>query len=75
MMFAEKAFKAAAFKDLNESPGFEFELEATLEVLRKGYSIHEIPIPYSKRKFGQAKIIWGDGFKTMVSLVKYCIDA
>jgi glycosyltransferase involved in cell wall biosynthesis len=72
MMTCQKAFRANVFRSLNlESPRFEFELEVTVKALRKGYSIHEIPIPYSKRRFGQAKIGWSDGFKTMVKLFRY----
>lgn len=62
MMTGHKAFRTAVFRGLKlESRGFEFELDVTVEALRKGYSIHEIPIAYSKRKFGKAKIGWADG--------------
>lgn len=72
MMTCQKAFRANVFRSLNlESPRFEFELEVTVEALRKGYSIQEIPIPYSKRKFGEAKIGWSDGFKIMLKLFRY----
>jgi glycosyltransferase involved in cell wall biosynthesis len=72
MMTCQKAFRTDVFRSLNlESPRFEFELEVTVEALRKGYSIHEVPIPYSKRKFGEAKIGWSDGFRTMLKLFKY----
>ena len=72
MMTCQKAFRTNVFRSLNlESPRFEFELEVTVEALRKGYSIHEIPIPYSKRRFGEAKIGWSDGFKTMLKLIRY----
>jgi glycosyltransferase involved in cell wall biosynthesis len=72
MMTCQKAFRASVFRSLElKSPRFEFELEVTVEALRKGYSIHEIPIPYSKRKFGEAKIGWSDGLKTMVKLFRY----
>jgi len=71
MMTCQKAFRASAFRALHlESSRFEFELEVTVEALRKGYSIHEIPIPYSKRKFGEAKIGWVDGVKTMLKLIQ-----
>jgi len=72
MMTGQKAFRAAVFRGLNlEASGFEFELEVTVQVLQKGYSIHEIPIRYSKRKFGEAKIGWSDGFKTLVKMIEY----
>ena len=72
MMTGQKAFRTSVFRKLNlGSPRFEFELEVTVEALRNGYSIHEIPIPYSKRQFGDAKIGWVDGFKTMTKLLRY----
>jgi glycosyltransferase involved in cell wall biosynthesis len=72
MMTGQKAFRTSVFKGLNlESPRFEFELEVTVEALRKGYAIYEVPIPYSKRKFGEAKIGWADGVKTMLKILRY----
>jgi glycosyltransferase involved in cell wall biosynthesis len=72
MMTGQKAFRTSVFRKLNlGSPRFEFELEVTVEALRNGYLIHEIPIPYSKRQFGDAKIDWTDGFKTMTKLLRY----
>ena len=72
MMTCQKAFRTSVFRSLNlQSPRFEFELEVTVQALHKGYSIHEIPIPYSKRKFGEAKISWSDGIKTMLKLLEY----
>lgn len=72
MMTGHKAFRTAVFRQLNlKSPGFEFEVDVTVQVLLKGYSIHEIPITYSKRKFGEAKIGWADGVKSLLRLFKY----
>lgn len=72
MMTGHKAFRGSVFKELTlESSRFEFELEVTVEALRKGYSICEIPIPYSKRRFGEAKIGWADGLKTLLKLLEY----
>ena len=72
VMTCQKAFRAEVFKSLNlDSPRFEFELEVTFEALRKGFKILEIPIPYSNRKFGESKIGWSDGFKTMLKLFRY----
>jgi glycosyltransferase involved in cell wall biosynthesis len=76
MMTGQKAFRTSVFKRLNlESPRFEFELEVTVEALRKGYSIYEVPISYSKRKFGEAKIGWADGAKTMLKLLRYRFES
>jgi glycosyltransferase involved in cell wall biosynthesis len=72
MMTGHKAFRSSVFKELNlQSPGFEFELEVTVEALRRGYSIYEVPITYSRRKFGEAKIGWVDGFKTLLKLFEF----
>ncbi len=72
MMTGHKAFRATVFKQLNlESQGFEFELDVTVQALRRGYSINEVPITYSKRKFGEAKIGWADGVKSLLRLFKY----
>jgi glycosyltransferase involved in cell wall biosynthesis len=72
MMTGHKAFRSRVFKELTlKSSRFEFELEVTVEALRKGYSICEIPIPYFKRRIGQAKIGWADGFKTLLKLLEY----
>jgi glycosyltransferase involved in cell wall biosynthesis len=72
MMTCQKAFRASVFRGLNLKPSrFEFELDVTVEALRRGYSILEVPIPYEKRKFGEAKIDWWDGVKTMLKLFRY----
>jgi len=72
MMTGHKAFRASVFKELTlESSRFEFELEVTVEALRTGYTICEIPITYSKRRFGEAKIGWTDGVKTLLKLLEY----
>jgi hypothetical protein len=72
MMTGQKAFRATVFRSLGlQAQRFDFEVEVTVQTLRKGYSIHEIPIPYSARKFGEAKIGWSDGFKTMMKLFRY----
>ena len=72
MMTCQKAFRTVVFRSLNlSSSRFDFELEVTVEALRNGYSILEIPIPYSARKYGEAKIGWSDGFKTLLKLLRY----
>ena len=72
MMTGHKAFRTAIFREFNlKSRGFEFELDVTVEALRRGHSIHEIPIQYSKREFGEAKIGWTDGVDSLLKLFKY----
>ncbi len=51
---------------------FEFCPEVTAKLLRKGVRIHEIPIRYEPRTYGQGKkITWRDGFVALWTLVKY----
>jgi len=71
MMTGQKAFRTNVFRSLHlEARRFEFEVEVTVEALRRGYSILEVPIPYSRRKFGEAKITWSDGIRTMLRLLE-----
>jgi glycosyltransferase involved in cell wall biosynthesis len=44
---------------------FEMELELTMKLILAGYRIHEIPITYSYRTKGNAKITIFDGFETI----------
>ena len=72
MMTGHKAFRAHLFKQFDlKSTGFGFEMEVTVKALEKGYRIQEVPIRYSRRKFGQPKIRWRDGFKSMIQLFAY----
>lgn len=72
MMTGHKAFRASIFKQLPlNSLGFGFEMEVTVKALKKGIKITEVPIPYSKRKFGKPKIRWRDGIKSIMQLFEY----
>lgn len=51
---------------------FDFEPEITAKILRQGIRIHEVPISYKGREYGEGKkISWRDGFKALWVLVKY----
>jgi glycosyltransferase involved in cell wall biosynthesis len=51
---------------------FEIEPELTAKILRRGYSIFEVPISYNGREFHEGKkITWRDGFSAVSTLVKY----
>jgi len=51
---------------------FEIEPELTAKILKRGYTIFEVPISYNGRAFHQGKkITWRDGFTALRTLVKY----
>ncbi len=51
---------------------FEIEPELTAKILKRGYTIFEVPISYNGRAFHEGKkITWRDGFSAMRTLVKY----
>lgn len=55
-----------------EGLGFEIEPELTAKLLRLGHTIVEIPIAYHPRTNKQGKKIrWVDGFRAVVTLLKY----
>lgn len=55
-----------------QSNRFEIEPEITAKILKKGFSIYEIPIKVSPRTHKEGKkISWKDGFRAVFSLVKY----
>ena len=52
--------------------GFEFCAELTAKVLRRGYTIREVPIRYCPRSIAQGKKLrWIDGVKAVYCLLKY----
>lgn len=68
-----KLFTKNALSGLKlQSNGFEIEPEITAKILKKGFSIYEIPIKVSPRTHKEGKkISWKDGFRAVFSLVKY----
>ena len=54
------------------SRAFEIEPELTAKILKRGYTIFEVPISYNGRTFHEGKKIgWRDGFVAMRTLVRY----
>ena len=50
---------------------FELEPEITINLLKNGYKINEIPISYKRRSYQQGKkISWQDGFSTLLFIIK-----
>lgn len=68
-----KVFRADLLKSLGiESAGFEFCPEMTGKVLRRGITIHEVPISYYPRLWNEGKKIkWQDGLIAIWVLLKY----
>lgn len=51
---------------------FEIEPELTAKILKRGYTIFEVPISYNGRAFHEGKkISWQDGFTAVRTLLKY----
>ena len=51
---------------------FEIEPELTAKILKRGYTIFEVPINYNGRDFHEGKkITWRDGFVAVRTLIKY----
>jgi glycosyltransferase involved in cell wall biosynthesis len=68
-----KVFKAEVIKSIPLcSRRFDFEPEVTAKVLKRGYSIYEVPISYKGRKHKEGKkISWRDGINALWTLIKY----
>lgn len=73
METAYKVFTAEVAANLSlEANRFEIEPEITAQIIRKGFSISEVPITYRPRtKFEGKKIKWKDGVKALATLLKY----
>ena len=55
-----------------ETDGFEFCPEVTAKLLRRGITIHEVPISYAPRSWDAGKKIqWYDGLLAIWTLLKY----
>ena len=54
------------------SRAFEIEPELTAKILKRGYTIFEVPITYNGRDFHEGKkISWKDGFSAVRTLLRY----
>jgi glycosyltransferase involved in cell wall biosynthesis len=54
------------------SRAFEIEPELTAKILKRGYTIFEVPISYNGRSFHEGKKIgWQDGFSAVRTLIRY----
>lgn len=70
---AYKVFRSDVLKNLTlKSRRFEFCPEVTAKTLKRGYTIHDVPIHYDARTIEEGKKIrWKDGFVALWTLLKY----
>lgn len=68
-----KVFRKGILQNLNlQSEGFEFCEEVTAKILKKGYSIQEVPVHYCPRTFREGKKTrFQDGLHGIMVLIKY----
>ncbi|MCX7014051.1 MAG: glycosyltransferase family 2 protein [Candidatus Sumerlaeota bacterium] len=68
-----QVFRREAVRDIQiRNNDFAFTVELTVKLIRKGYSILEIPIRYVPRGRSQGKkIYWRDGFVSLWTLIRY----
>lgn len=72
VMTGHKAFIRKVFDSISlEEKGFSVEIELTSKVLRGGWKLTEIPISYSYRSHGKAKIRYLDGFSSLLKILSY----
>jgi glycosyltransferase involved in cell wall biosynthesis len=68
-----KMFRTDVLKSLDlQSSKFDFEVEVTMKLFRRGYRVYEIPITYTGRTYAEGKkITWRDGFYALAAIVKW----
>ena len=68
-----KVFRKDVIDKINiKAKRFDFEPEITAKILKKGYTICEVPITFKARKFNEGKkITWRDGIKALFYLIRY----
>jgi glycosyltransferase involved in cell wall biosynthesis len=71
-----KMFKTDVIKGIMlRSRRFEFEVEITAKILKRGYRIYEVPVSYAGREFREGKkITWKDGLVALWNLIRYRIS-
>ena len=68
-----KMIRTEVFKSLDiRSSTFDFEVEVTAKLFKRGYRVYEIPITYTGRTYEEGKkITWKDGFRALRALIKF----
>ena len=68
-----KMIRADVLKSLHiRSFTFDFEVEVTAKLFKRGYRVYEIPITYTGRGYEEGKkITWKDGIRAIWALLKF----
>ena len=68
-----KMFRSKLIKNIKiKSKGFELCPEITVKILKKGYTIYEVPITYNPRTNKEGKKIkWKDGIVAIFTILKF----
>jgi glycosyltransferase involved in cell wall biosynthesis len=68
-----KMIRTEVFRSLGiHSSTFDFEVEITAKLFKRGYRVYEIPITYTGRTYEEGKkIVWKDGLRALWSLIKF----
>lgn len=75
IMTGHKAFSGEVLKSLSlKENGFTVEVELTAQILKRGWKLLEIPIDYSFRAHGVAKIRYRDGLGSLLKLLSSAVD-
>jgi dolichol-phosphate mannosyltransferase len=72
----EGCYKAFTIRVIRSIPirsnGFEYDNELICKILRKGYTIKEVPIEYHPRSYANGKkITWRHGMRMLWTILKY----
>ena len=68
-----KMIRADVLKSLDIlSYTFDFEVEVTAKLFKRGYRVYEIPITYTGRTYEEGKkITWRDGLRALFALLRF----
>ena len=69
----DKVFTRVVGEQLDlRAPGWGFDPEITVQILKRGYRIYEVPMSYTGREFEEGKkISWRDGLTVLWTLLKH----
>jgi len=71
VMTGHKAFRRKIFNPfLLKGNGFTVEIEITAKIFKNRWRLMEVPIDYSYRKHGVAKINYTDGLKCLLAVIR-----
>lgn len=68
-LFHRRVLEALSFEDV-EAHGYTFQIELTYRALQKGFTVHEIPIIFVDREFGESKMTGSIVREAMINVWK-----